>query len=127
MELVKCPRGGSLDLTRWALIRATDHSPETTRHRLSIASGVASGMAFLHDRGYIHADLKPGNVWFFDAARVLLLGLMFLPPIQFEKGYSSSFMFGRELREGGWSRGREAGRGMHRTGVAYCTGWHHID
>jgi serine/threonine protein kinase len=62
MELVKSPHGGGLDLTRWVLVRATDRSPETTRHRLSIASGVASGMAFLHDRGYIHADLKPGNV-----------------------------------------------------------------
>lgn len=118
MELVKCPRGGSLDLTRWALIRATDHSPETTRHRLSIASGVASGMAFLHDRGYIHADLKPGNVWFCDAARVFVVGPDVFAAHSVEKGYSWSFMFGRELREGGWGRGREAGWGG---------AWHHID
>ena len=62
MELIKCPAGGSLDLTRWAMVRSFDRSPETNRHRVSIACGVASGMAFLHDRGYIHADLKPGNV-----------------------------------------------------------------
>jgi serine/threonine protein kinase len=62
MELVKSASGGSLDLTRWAMIHSADRSLETHRHRISIASGVAAGMAFLHDRGYIHADLKPGNV-----------------------------------------------------------------
>ena len=93
MELVKCPRGGSLDLARWALIRATDHSPETTRHRLSIASGVASGMAFLHDRGYIHADLKPGNVCSRCGAHIFV-GLMFLPPIQLRKGIHGHLCLG---------------------------------
>ena len=112
MELVKCPRGGSLDLTRWALIRATDHSPETTRHRLSIASGVASGMAFLHDRGYIHADLKPGNVWFCDAARVLLLGLMFLPPAQLRTGIlGRSCLGGNFAKAVGAEEGRRGGAG----------------
>ncbi len=62
MELIKCPAGDSLDLTRWARVRSMDRSRETNRQRVSIACGVAAGMAFLHDRGYIHADLKPGNV-----------------------------------------------------------------
>ena len=62
MELIKGPAGGGLDLLHWGMVRAFDHSPEINKQRLSIACGVASGMAFLHDRGYIHADLKPGNV-----------------------------------------------------------------
>ena len=62
MELIKSPAGGGLDLLKWAAVRAHDRSVDTNKHRLSIAIGVASGMAFLHDRGYIHADLKPGNV-----------------------------------------------------------------
>ena len=62
MELIKSPAGGGLDLRMWAAVRAHDRSVDTNKHRLSIAIGVASGMAFLHDRGYIHADLKPGNV-----------------------------------------------------------------
>ena len=62
MELIKGPAGGGLDLLHWGMVRAFDRSPETNRQRLSIACGVAAGMAFLHDRGYIHADLKPGNV-----------------------------------------------------------------
>ena len=62
MELIKTPDGDSLDLTHWAMVRATDRSLEANRHRIAIATGVAAGMAFLHDRGYIHADLKPGNV-----------------------------------------------------------------
>jgi hypothetical protein len=62
MELIKSPAGGGLDLRKWAAVRAHDRSVDTNKYRLSIAIGVASGMAFLHDRGYIHADLKPGNV-----------------------------------------------------------------
>ncbi len=62
MELIKGPSGGGMDLLKWAAARAHDRSVDTNKQRLSIASCVASGMAFLHDRGYIHADLKPGNV-----------------------------------------------------------------
>jgi serine/threonine protein kinase len=64
MELIKGPNGAALDLSTWARGRvlASDFSAETTRQRISIARGVAEGMAFLHDKGYIHADLKPPNV-----------------------------------------------------------------
>jgi hypothetical protein len=37
-------------------------STATTLTRLSIALGIASGMSYIHDQGYIHADLKPANV-----------------------------------------------------------------
>ena len=35
---------------------------DTTRRRVGIARGIVSGMRFIHENGYIHCDLKPGNV-----------------------------------------------------------------
>lgn len=37
-----------------------------------IATGIASGLAHLHDRGFIHRDLKPANVLFDEEDRVKL-------------------------------------------------------
>jgi hypothetical protein len=44
------------------LLQSTLGEPTIARHRLEIATGVAAGMAFIHDHGFIHCDLKPGNV-----------------------------------------------------------------
>ncbi len=62
MELVRSPGGGGVDLRAWVRTHLRDTSPATTLLRTSIACCVASGMAFLHRHGYIHCDLKPGNV-----------------------------------------------------------------
>ncbi len=62
MELVRCPVGSSLDLGVWARSLLGDYRPEATLRRLSLALGIASGMAYIHSQGYIHVDLKPANV-----------------------------------------------------------------
>ena len=62
MELVASQLDGGMDLSLWTRMRVGDHSPATDSQRLALVRDVAAGMVFLHDRGYIHADLKPGNV-----------------------------------------------------------------
>ena len=37
--------------------------PLETAQALEVASGVAKGLAFAHEQGVVHRDLKPGNVW----------------------------------------------------------------
>ena len=37
--------------------------PLETAKALEVASGVAKGLAFAHEQGVVHRDLKPGNVW----------------------------------------------------------------
>jgi serine/threonine protein kinase len=32
------------------------------RQRFEIAAGIAYGMQFIHDHGFVHCDLKPGNI-----------------------------------------------------------------
>ncbi len=49
-------------LNRWHSTHQDNHSPVAVAARVDIAAGVAAGMAFLHSQGYIHLDLKPGNV-----------------------------------------------------------------
>ena len=64
MELVASQLEGGMDLSIWALARAWDRSSATDSQRLALIQDVAAGMVFLHDRGYVHADLKPSNVGF---------------------------------------------------------------
>ncbi len=56
--------GGSLDLATWTRARLGNVSRNANLQRLSLALGVATGMGYIHNEGYIHADLKPANVRF---------------------------------------------------------------
>ena len=50
------------DTLRSAILR---HSPEgfESQQALGILAGIARGLAFLHGRGLVHGDLKPGNIF----------------------------------------------------------------
>ncbi len=50
------------DTLRSAILR---HSPEGFEgdQAVEILSGIARGLAFLHGRGLVHGDLKPGNIY----------------------------------------------------------------
>ncbi len=45
------------------------------REALAVALEIAAGLAHAHDRGLLHRDLKPGNVFLTDGGRVKLLDL----------------------------------------------------
>ncbi len=45
------------------------------REALAVALEVAAGLAHAHDRGLLHRDLKPGNVFLTESGRVKLLDL----------------------------------------------------
>ena len=45
-----------------ALLQDAD-GPLPTEQTLEIAKGVCRGLAFAHERGIVHRDIKPGNVW----------------------------------------------------------------
>ncbi|MEE8422841.1 MAG: protein kinase [Dehalococcoidia bacterium] len=62
MELMA---GGSLDET----IGGEDARRLPIPRALEIAWDVASGLEFVHSRGVVHRDLKPGNVWLTSSGR----------------------------------------------------------
>ena len=49
-------------LSSWVTANKTKHDADTIVRRIVIARGIVSGMTFIHDNGFIHCDLKPGNV-----------------------------------------------------------------
>ena len=49
-------------LSRWITANRDKGDEDTVRQRVDIANGVVSGMMFIHEHGYVHCDLKPGNV-----------------------------------------------------------------
>ena len=46
---------------------------DAARHRLALLAQVAHGLAHLHAAGWVHCDLKPGNVLVTDDARAVLV------------------------------------------------------
>ena len=57
-------------LTHWITANKGKHDDDTVRQRVTIAQGIVSGMAFIHEQGFVHCDLKPGNVLLaFDGVR----------------------------------------------------------
>ncbi len=60
------------DTLRSAILR---HSPEgfESDQAIQILSGIARGLAFLHGRGLVHGDLKPGNIYLTSEGRPKLL------------------------------------------------------
>jgi hypothetical protein len=45
-----------------ALVCAGKSDRATMRQRVAIAAGIAAGMRVIHEHGFVHFDLKPGNV-----------------------------------------------------------------
>jgi len=53
-------RGGTLESLIKKLIPGTSH---LTKQTISIASGVANALRYLHDRKMVHRDVKPANIF----------------------------------------------------------------
>lgn len=77
--------------------------PRSLQHRLdrfggndswSLVRGVLRGLAALHERGVVHGNLKPGNVFFDDEVRVLLSdwGLGNMPGVE-RPGFTDACLY----------------------------------
>ena len=51
------------------------HPPETFESAIDIFRQVAEGMAHMHERGFVHADMKPNNIIVSDAATTKVIDL----------------------------------------------------
>jgi serine/threonine protein kinase len=49
-------------LSRWLDMTRGMADANALRQRVAIVNGIVSGMRFIHDNGFVHCDLKPGNV-----------------------------------------------------------------
>ena len=79
----------------FGLYRLRKMDEDTCRSRVKLARGIVAGMSFIHSHGYVHCDLKPGNVLVsFDgielSSKVSDLGLALpvplLPPMESSHG-----------------------------------------
>ena len=61
MELVTLD-GAPCSLAQWLAAEACSPSGIAARDKLALLQQVCDGMAFVHDQGLVHSDLKPGNV-----------------------------------------------------------------
>lgn len=51
-----------LDTSLGGLLEKNNHKPLTLQSCAQITQGIVQGLAFMHRKGYIHADLSPNNV-----------------------------------------------------------------
>ncbi|HEY6105992.1 MAG TPA: serine/threonine-protein kinase, partial [Anaeromyxobacteraceae bacterium] len=73
-----CERGPwmALELLRGETLQARlERGRLSPREALAVALEIAAGLAHAHDRGLLHRDLKPGNVFLTEGGRVKLLDL----------------------------------------------------
>jgi serine/threonine-protein kinase len=56
-------------------ISIEQQKPRSMRHALQIFKEVAEGLAYMHNKGFVHADMKPNNVCITDNDHVKIIDL----------------------------------------------------
>lgn len=56
------------------------------RHALFLLEGICQGLQFAHDRGLVHSDLKPGNIFLTHDGTIRILDLGIATPIRSSSG-----------------------------------------